>query len=46
MPSYGKQLRQPKQKFIAEAFFSLRDVNMASTVTPSKDRVIIANKSI
>ena len=34
------------QKIIAEAFFGRRDVNMASTVTTSKDRVIIANKSI
>ena len=34
------------QKFIAEAIFGRRDVNMASTVTTSKDRVIIANKSI
>ena len=46
MPSYGKQWRQPMQKFIAEAFFGRRDVNMTSTVTTSKDRVIIANKSI
>ena len=33
-------------EFIAEAFFGRRDVNMASTVTTSKDRVIIANKAI
>ena len=32
-PSDGKDRRQPMQKFIAEAFFGRRDVNMASTVT-------------
>ena len=37
---------QPMQPFIAEAFFVRREVNIASTVTTSKDRVIIANKSI
>ena len=35
-PSDGKDQRQPMQKFIAEAFFGRRDVNMASTVMTSR----------